>query len=339
MLEPTDSTPPALPTSTSEPDAPRIDLGSVADAAERVRTEIGRALVGQEERVTLLLTALLAGGHVLLEGVPGIAKTLTARLLARTVDADYRRIQFTPDLMPSDVVGTAVFNPRDAEFSFRAGPIFSNFVLIDEINRAPAKTQSALFEVMEERQATVDGTTYPMAEPFMVLATQNPLEHEGTYRLPEAQLDRFLFKLVLDYPTADEEVEILTRALTQAPSAVVETIGAVLSKSELAQARGVVSQVRVEPPVVRYIAGITLATRGNASLMLGASPRASLSLLSSGRAYAVLAGRDYVLPDDIQAVAPHVLRHRIQLAPELEMEGRAPDEVVADILRQVEIPR
>ncbi len=192
---------------------------------------------------------------------------------------------------------------------------------------------------MEERQATVDGTTYPMAEPFMVLATQNPLEHEGTYRLPEAQLDRFLFKLVLDYPTADEEIEILTRALTDAPSAIVETIGAVLSKSELAQARGVVSQVRVEPPVVRYIAGITLATRGNASLMLGASPRASLSLLSSGRAYAVLAGRDYVLPDDIQAVAPHVLRHRIQLAPELEMEGRLPDEVVADILRQVEIPR
>jgi MoxR-like ATPase len=317
----------------------RLDATELADTVEQIREEIGTILVGQTDMVDLFLTALLADGHVLIEGVPGVAKTLTARLVARALDVDFTRIQFTPDLMPSDVLGTSVFNPKTAEFSFREGPVFSNVVLIDEINRAPAKTQAALFEVMEERQVSADGTTMSLPAPFVVFATQNPLEHEGTYRLPEAQLDRFLFKIEVGYPTLDDEVAILSGHHAGRGPGAIEQVNAVLDAERLGAFRALVRQVHVEPDLMNYIARITHGTREHRMLSLGASPRASVAMLNAAKAYAALRGRDFVSPDDVQAVATPALRHRLMLTPEQEMEGRKTDAVIQRVLDEVDVPR
>ncbi|PQA58281.1 AAA family ATPase [Siphonobacter curvatus] len=318
----------------------RIDLSELYQTVADIRTEVGKVIVGQHAMIDLLLTALFADGHVLIEGVPGVAKTLTAKLLAKTISVDFNRIQFTPDLMPSDVLGTSVFNPKVSEFEFKPGPIFSHIVLIDEINRAPAKTQSALFEVMEERQVTNAGQTYPMSAPFLVLATQNPIEQEGTYRLPEAQLDRFLFKIIVQYPTLDQETEILRghherRSNTDA----VEAIQAVLSRQQLTTLRGKVRQIVIEDKVLTYIAQLVHETRTSKFLYLGASPRASVALLNASKALAALRGRDFVTPEDVQELALPVLRHRLILTPEKEMEGTTPDAIIEQILKKVEVPR
>ena len=323
----------------TDPLAPRTDFSRLAGRAEAVRRELGKVIVGQQALAELLLTALLADGHVLLEGVPGVAKTLTAKLLARTLDVPFSRLQFTPDLMPSDVLGTSVFRPGRGEFEFRPGPIFASVVLIDEINRAPAKTQSALFEVMEERQVTQDGTRYAMPAPFVVLATQNPVEQEGTYRLPEAQLDRFLFKLNVGYPTLDEEVLILQGHHAGFGGNPLEAVQAVLSADDLRELRGQVQRQHVEPKLLEYVARLVGQTRVHKGLYLGASPRASLALLNGAKALAALRGRDFVTPEDIQYLAPAVLRHRIQLTPDREMEGGTPDDIVKQILQQIEVPR
>jgi MoxR-like ATPase len=317
----------------------RIDLTPLTTYVGRIKEEIAKVIVGQEQMVDLLITALLARGHVLLEGVPGVAKTLTAKLVAKTIDARFSRIQFTPDLMPSDIIGTSVFNPKTTEFTFRQGPLFSNLVLIDEINRSPAKTQAALFEVMEERQVTADGTTFIMEEPYLVLATQNPIEQEGTYRLPEAQLDRFLFKIVIGYPGLDEEVQILQNSIQGSHKQQVELAQKVLSKEEIASAQKLVTQIHVEDKVVRYIAQIMQETRSNPSLFLGASPRASVAVLNASKAYAAIRGRDFVTPEDVKVVCLPALRHRVVLTPEREMEGVGVDQVIKQIVDKIEIPR
>jgi MoxR-like ATPase len=316
-----------------------IDVHPVLERAERVREQIAKVIVGQEEMIDQLLMALFTGGHVLLEGVPGIAKTMTAKLLARTVSTNFSRIQFTPDLMPSDVVGTPVFNMKNSEFNFKAGPIFSNVVLIDEINRAPAKTQSALFEVMEERQVTVDGTTYPMAAPFFVIATQNPIEQEGTYKLPEAQLDRFLFKIVLQYPSLAEEQTILRRFRNDFDATLRETVEAVLSPNDIADCQKRLEQVYVREELLDYIAAIVHNTRRHADLFLGASPRASLAIMKASKAAAAMSGRNFVTPDDIRQVSFPALNHRIILTPEREMEGYSVREVLDEIVKKIEVPR
>ena len=319
--------------------ASRIDLSSLNESLRQVREEIGKVIVGQGQMIDLLLTAILADGHVLIEGVPGVAKTLTAKLLARVVSVNFSRIQFTPDLMPSDVLGTSVYNVKKSEFEFKPGPIFSNIVLIDEINRAPAKTQAALFEVMEERQVTVDGTTYKLDPPYIVVATQNPIEHEGTYRLPEAQLDRFLFKIEVGYPSPDEEIMIISGHHNRKGAAAVGDVNPVLTAEQIKNYRSVVQQIHIEENIIRYISQIIQETRNNASLYLGASPRASVAILNSSKAYAALSARDFVTPEDVKFVAVPVLRHRVMLTPEKEMEGITPDEVVKQIIDKIEVPR
>ena len=306
---------------------------------QEIRAEIAKVIVGQEQVVDLLLTGLLCDGHLLLEGVPGVAKTLASKLLARIIDVNFSRLQFTPDLMPGDVVGTSVFNPKEGVFYFKPGPIFSNIVLIDEINRSPAKTQSALFEVMEERQVTVDGMTHAMQYPFIVLATQNPIEQEGTYRLPEAQLDRFLFKISIGYPTLAEEILILTQQQGKTQNQLLQFANKILSANEVAKYREVVQNINIDGKLIEYIATIVHETRSNSSLYLGASTRASLAILKSAKATAALNGRDFVIPEDIQKMAPHVLRHRIMLTPEKEMEGISPDNLIENILKGIAIPR
>lgn len=305
-----------------------------------MREQIGKVIVGQSEMVDLLITALLAQGHVLIEGVPGVAKTLTAKLLAQSIDADFSRIQFTPDLMPADVLGTSVFNPQTREFEYKKGPVFSNLVLIDEINRAPAKTQSALFEVMEERQITNDGHTYQLDKPFMVIATQNPIEQEGTYRLPEAQLDRFLFKIQVKYPELEEEIAIL-EAMNQLPSpeAIVSVVNKVLTATQLIEFQQLIKQVRMDEKLLHFIAAIVHATRQHSSLYLGASPRASIAVMNCAKAQAAMNNRDFVIPEDVVSMVTHVLRHRIILTPEREMEGITTDDVIAQIVKTVEVPR
>ncbi|MDJ1468805.1 MoxR family ATPase [Cytophagaceae bacterium DM2B3-1] len=317
----------------------RTDLSQLRDAVDQVKTEIGKVIVGQEEMIELLLAAILADGHALIEGVPGVAKTLTAKLIAKTVSVGFSRIQFTPDLMPSDVLGTQVFNQKSSEFQFKQGPIFSNIVLIDEINRSPAKTQAALFEVMEERQITVDGTTYLMDAPFLVLATQNPIDQEGTYRLPEAQLDRFLFKIDVKYPNLDEEIQILTQAHSRTSHTAIEEVSPVLTVEQIAQYRQQVKALRVDASLIRYIAQITNNTRNSLSLSLGASPRASLAILNTAKAIAAIRGRDFVTPEDIKRVTIPVLRHRVMLTPEREMEGVIADDIIKQILDGIEVPR
>ncbi len=317
----------------------RIDLAALNTSIKRIREEIGKIIVGQETMIDLLITAILADGHVLIEGVPGVAKTLTAKLLSKVISVGFSRIQFTPDLMPSDVVGTSVFNIKKSEFEFKAGPIFSNIVLIDEINRAPAKTQAALFEVMEERQVTVDGATYAMQHPYMVVATQNPIEHEGTYRLPEAQLDRFLFKIRVNYPTLDQELDIIAGHHQRKGANPTSEINSVLTAEQIGAYRQAVQQLYVEDHLLRYIAQIIHETRNSAALFLGASPRASIALLNGAKAYAAVNGRDFVTPEDIKFIAIPVLRHRIMLTPDKEMEGITPDEIAEQIINKVEVPR
>ena len=320
-------------------DSEGVDVSPVHQRAELVKEQISRVIVGQEALLDQMLIALFGGGHILLEGVPGIAKTLSAKLLARTVAAGFSRIQFTPDLMPADVLGAAVFNMKTSEFHFKAGPIFSNLVLIDEINRAPAKTQSALFEVMEEYQVTVDGVTYPMAQPFFVVATQNPIEQEGTYKLPEAQLDRFLFKIILDYPSLEEEQQILRRFRNDFNCLLRDTVVPVLTPAQIADCQKRIEQVYIREELLDYIAAIIHNTRSNSDLFLGASPRASLALLKTAKASAAIAGRNFVTPDDIRAVCFPALNHRIILTPEREMEGYTTREVLEDMIKKVEVPR
>ena len=316
----------------------RIDLSLINSKITHARKEIANYLIGQHEMVDLLLIGLFSGGHILLEGVPGIAKTLTAKVLSKTLSVDFSRIQFTPDMMPSDIIGTSIFNMKTSEFSFKKGPIFTNIVLIDEINRAPAKTQAALFEVMEERQITYDGVTHKLDFPFLVIATQNPIEQEGTYRLPEAQLDRFLFKINLNYPTLEEEMSILTR-YKSGVAIDFDKIENVFSREDLLAIQDTISQVRIEDSIIKYIAEITHSTRNHGKLYLGASPRASLSMLKAAKTMAAMRGRDFVIPDDVQYVAFHVINHRIILTPEAEMEGMTEADLIQEIIKSVEVPR
>jgi MoxR-like ATPase len=317
----------------------RTDLSALNNAVGSIYSEIRKVIVGQDEMIRLILTALLADGHVLIEGVPGVAKTLTAKLVAKSVDVGFNRIQFTPDLMPSDVLGTPVFNPREASFEFKKGPVFNNLVLVDEINRAPAKTQSALLEIMEERQASVDGKTYLMANPFMVLATQNPVEHEGTYRLPEAQLDRFLFKILVPYPSEQEEITILTQFHRMGNTAAQDMIKPAITGQQVIALRQQVKTLLIEDRLLQFIGKLIHLTRNHKSIYLGASPRASLAIMNASKATAAMQGRDFVTPEDIINVATPVLRHRIILAPDKEMEGITEDEVIRQIIQGMEVPR
>jgi MoxR-like ATPase len=319
--------------------APRHDLNHISDAVARIKREIHKVIVGQDETIDLLLAAIFANGHVLMEGVPGIAKTLTAKLLAKCIKSDFSRIQFTPDLMPTDIVGTSVFNMKTSEFNFKAGPIFSNIILIDEINRAPAKTQSAMFEVMEERQVTIDGETRFMEYPFFVIATQNPIDQEGTYKLPEAQLDRFLFRIKLRYPSLEEEKQILRRFRDDFSMKTSNDVVAVITPEELQKCTAQIEKVYIKDELIDYIAKIINDTRSNGDLYLGASPRASLAILRTSKAFAAMNGRDFVTPDDIRTVCYPVLNHRIILAPEREMEGIEVEDVIKDILNKIEVPR
>ncbi|MFK8046238.1 MAG: AAA family ATPase [Crocinitomicaceae bacterium] len=317
----------------------RLNLTLVNEKVKAAKAQMCQFIIGQHELVDLLLISLFSRGHVLLEGVPGTAKTLTTKVLSKTLSVDFSRIQFTPDLMPSDVIGTSIFNMQKSTFEFKKGPIFSNIVLIDEINRAPAKTQAALFEVMEERQISYDGEVYKMEFPFLVLATQNPVEQEGTYNLPEAQLDRFLFKIKIDYPKQTEELEILKRYKNRNDGAKIEDISPIFNVANLKEIQSVVEQIKVEDQILNYITLITEKTRNHAKVYLGGSPRASLSLMRGSKAFAAIRGRDFVIPDDIQYVCKHVLNHRMILTPEAEMEGLSTEDVISEILQGVEVPR
>ncbi len=317
----------------------RIDLSELKASVSQIRAEIGKIIIGQEQFVDMLIASILANGHSLIEGVPGVAKTITAKLMAKTMDVAFSRIQFTPDLMPSDVLGTSIYNMKEASFDFKKGPIFSNIVLIDEINRAPAKTQAALFEVMEERQITIDGNTYPMQPPFLVFATQNPVEQEGTYRLPEAQLDRFLFKIEVDYPKLEEEIAILETHHNRKGEKPTNVIKPVLNGEKVAALQKITAQIRIEANLMKYIAQIVTGTRDNSFLYLGASPRASLAILAASKAFAAMEGRDFVSPDDIKHAAIPVLQHRVIIAPEREMEGVTTKQVIKQLLDTIEIPR
>ncbi len=317
----------------------RIDLTELQEAVTQLKAELAKVIIGQQDFIELLIVALLANGHVLIEGVPGIAKTVTAKLFARTLQTAFSRIQFTPDLMPSDVLGTSVFNMKSSDFEFKKGPIFSNMVLIDEINRAPAKTQAALFEVMEEKQVTIDGIRYPMEAPFMVLATQNPVEQEGTYALPEAQLDRFLFKIEVTYPSLEEEIDILKTQHQHTSAALSASVQSVLSPEKLLSFKQKTQEVLVEEKLLTYIAEIVTKTRTHPHLYLGGSPRASLAVMNAAKAFAAINGRDFVTPEDIKKALFPVLRHRIILSPEREMEGMTAEKVIEMILQSVEIPR
>jgi MoxR-like ATPase len=317
----------------------RIDLSELQESVFKIKQQLQKVIVGQTEMMDLLLVSLLANGHVLIEGVPGVAKTITAKLLSRTINVGFSRIQFTPDLMPSDILGTSIFNVQTSQFEFKQGPIFSSMILIDEINRAPAKTQAALFEVMEEKQVTIDGFTYTMVEPFIVLATQNPIEQEGTYRLPEAQLDRFLFKIVVDYPTADEELEIIIREQALENTTKDSKIETVLDGFKIIEFRALVKQIKIERNLLKYIANIVVNTRTNSFLYLGASPRASIAILSASKAFAAIEGRDFVTPEDIKRATIPVLQHRVIVTPEREMEGLTSKQIIEQIIEAVEIPR
>jgi MoxR-like ATPase len=316
-----------------------VALTKLAQSVRDLRTELGKVIVGQDDFIELLIAALFAGGHVLVEGVPGIAKTLTAKLLAQCLEVDFSRLQFTPDLMPSDVVGTTVFNMQRSDFTFNPGPIFSNIVLIDEINRSPAKTQAALFEVMEEQQVTVDGITHRMGFPFFVMATQNPIEQEGTYKLPEAQLDRFLVKININYPSLEEEQQILRRFRSDFRQQQQTTVKAVMNAEDIRRCQEVVEKVFIKDELLDYIASLVYDTRENSDLFLGASPRASLAILRMAKAIAAINGRNFVTPDDIQEVAYPVLNHRVILTPEREMEGYATRDVVEEIIKKTVVPR
>ena len=317
----------------------RIPLEGLRSSVEKLKQQLSKVIVGQENFVELLIVGLLSNGHVLIEGVPGVAKTITAKLFARSLETDFSRIQFTPDLMPSDVLGTSVFNMKNSEFEFKKGPIFSNIILIDEINRAPAKTQSALFEVMEERQVTIDGNLYKMPPPFMVLATQNPIEQEGTYALPEAQLDRFLFKIKVDYPKLEDEIEILKSHHERKGRLPEAEIEAVINPQQIEALRAQIHEIVLEEKLMNYIAELVHKTRNHPHLYLGASPRASIAVMNASKSFAAINGRDFVIPEDIKNALKPVLSHRLILSPDREMEGMTADNVVDMITQSVEIPR
>ncbi len=317
----------------------RIDLSELQESVFKIKQQLQKVIVGQKEMIDLLIVALLADGHVLIEGVPGVAKTITAKLLSQTIDVGFSRIQFTPDLMPSDIIGTSIFNVKTSDFEFKKGPVFSNMILIDEINRAPAKTQAALFEVMEEKQITIDGSTYKMDEPFVVLATQNPIEQEGTYRLPEAQLDRFLFKIEVKYPNAEEELQIIIKEQALENTKKSSKISAVINGNQLVNFRSLIKKVAIEENLLKYIANIVVETRSNSFLYLGASPRATIAILGASKAIAVIEGRDFVTPEDVKKAAIPVLQHRVIVTPEREMEGVTSQQIISQIIESVEIPR
>ena len=317
----------------------RIDLSKIKNGVSEIRNQLRKVIVGQEDFIELMMVAIFANGHALIEGVPGVAKTITAKLLARTMDVGFSRIQFTPDLMPSDILGTSVFDLKKNEFEFKKGPVFSNIILIDEINRAPAKTQAALFEVMAERQITIDGIMHPMHPPFLVFATQNPVEQEGTYRLPEAQLDRFLFKIEVGYPNLEEEIKILQGNNLRKNEDPVNMVSPVFSTKDITEFQEIIQEVLVEEKLINYIATIVNQTRNNPFLFLGASPRASISILHASKAVAAIRGRDFVIPEDIKFVAVPALKHRIIVSPEKEMEGISSDHIIQQIIEAIEIPR
>lgn len=317
----------------------RIDVSKLQESVHSIKQELQKIIVGQKDMIDLIIVSILSDGHALIEGVPGVAKTMTAKLVAKTMDVGFSRIQFTPDLMPSDILGTSVFNVKSSDFEFKKGPIFSNMILIDEINRAPAKTQAALFEVMEEKQVTIDGTTYKMTEPFIVLATQNPIEQEGTYRLPEAQLDRFLFKIDVDYPTGEEELEIITREQNLKNESKTTKINTVISGKDIIAHKELVTNILVEDHLLKYISDIVVNTRTNSLLYLGASPRATIAILRASKAFAAISGRDFVTPEDIKKAAIPVLQHRVIVTPEREMEGLNSKQIIEQIIEAVEIPR
>lgn len=317
----------------------RIDLTKLREAVDSIKNELGKVIIGQQDMIELLIISILANGHSLIEGVPGVAKTVTAKLLAKTMSVDFSRIQFTPDLMPSDILGTSIFNVKTSEFEFKKGPIFSNIILIDEINRAPAKTQAALFEAMAERQITIDNIEHEMQPPFLVFATQNPVEQEGTYRLPEAQLDRFLFKINVQYPSLEEEIKILESKHQQKSMDVESMINSVLTAKQIAEYQNVIKEIIIEDNLLKYIASIVNNTRTNANLYLGASPRASIAIMDASKALAAIQGRDFVTPDDIKHVASPIMAHRIILTPEREMEGLTAEKVIQQIVDSIEVPR
>ena len=317
----------------------KMNLTPFTEKVSKLKNAISSVIVGQERSVDLILTAILARGHVLIEGVPGVAKTLLAKMIAKLINADFSRIQFTPDLMPSDVLGTSVFNMKTSEFNFHPGPVFADIILVDEVNRAPAKTQSALFEVMEERQATIDGTLHKMSPIYTILATQNPIEQEGTYKLPEAQIDRFMMKITIPYPSFDEELEILERHNQNAHLAKLEDVTPVISREDMLELFGYVDKVYIEKSLILYIASIIHQTRRSIAVLLGASPRASVALLKSSKAMALLQGRDFVTPEDIKEVAPYVLQHRLILTAETEMGGSTPITIVKRLIEKVEVPK
>jgi MoxR-like ATPase len=316
-----------------------LNLQTILDNIEKIKTNIGKVVIGQNHVVDLLLIALLSEGHVLIEGVPGLAKTLTAKLLAKSIAHDFNRIQFTPDLMPSDIVGSMIYNNTNNQFEFRKGPIFAGIILADEINRSPAKTQAALFEAMEEKQVSIEGVSHTLPDPFIVIATQNPIEQEGTYRLPEAQLDRFIFKIIIQYPKLEEEISVLKNENERKSSHQLAGIEAVINVAALRELRDLVKAIFIDAKLIAYIAKIVDSTRRHPSLYLGASPRASIAILRAAKASAAMRARDFVTPDDIKYVCTHVLRHRIILSPEKEMEGQDADNVIAQILNTIEVPR
>ncbi len=315
------------------------EMNYFMEKVRSIKNECKKMVVGQEENIELILTCILAGGHVLLEGVPGIAKTLTAKVLSKAIEADFARIQFTPDLLPSDIIGTSIYKMDTSEFKFEKGPVFSNVVLIDEINRAPAKTQSALFEVMEEKQISYDGIQYEMSFPFVVIATMNPIEQEGTYKLPEAQLDRFLMKLKLGYPDLNEEINILQKFKDDVHKPDLSVVNAMVTPEELSKMQDVVRNVHVEDQLYKYICELVQETRNHGKLYLGASPRSSLAILKAAKVNAAMLGRSFVIPDDIQYVAPHIINHRLILTPDAEMEAITPESILKEIIAELEVPR
>ncbi len=332
--------PPALPGDVPTP-APAPGNVELIERVERLRDAVGQAFIGQAEVLDQILVALLAGGHVLIEGVPGLGKTLLVRALAQALELDYARVQFTPDLMPSDVSGHAVYDPKTESFKIRRGPVFTHLLLADEINRAPAKTQSALLEVMQEGQVTIEGRAFPLNPPFLTLATQNPVEQEGTYPLPEAQLDRFLLKVLIDYPQLEDEKRMVA-AITAGHSASdfdLSQVPRVMSGADVVALQQAVAAIIVDPQVIDYAVRIVAATRKWPGIALGAGPRGSLALVRAARAQAVLAGRDFVTPDDVREIARPALRHRIALAPELQIEGQSADDALTALLAKVEAPR
>jgi len=315
------------------------EISFVSHSANSIRSEIQKVITGQDKTLDLLLAGLFAGGNVLLEGVPGVAKTLMVKLLAQTIKTGFKRIQFTPDLMPADIIGTTIFDVKTSSFVFRSGPLFSNFILVDEVNRAPAKTQAALIEAMEEKQVTVDGNTYPLQFPLFIVATQNPIEQEGTYKLPEAQLDRFMFKIDVDYPDIFQETEILTRFADDFNAIIINDVKGVLNVDELKRCQQAVQKVQIKPELILYIAKIVFSTRDNPDIYLGASTRASLAILKAAKAMAAISNRNYVTPDDVKDVAFPVLSHRLILTPEREIEGTTVKDIINETLQKIEVPQ